>query len=229
MNTIRKALDEARTILSEHESKELLRTYGIPVTREAEVSDQNSLMGAVKEIGFPLVIKACARNLSHKTDRGLVRVDIRTEQEAISTFQEIIREVKNEGGAVLVQEMIKGCRELVVGLTRDAQFGPCVMFGLGGIFTEILRDVSFRVAPIEKKDVLDMIKEIKARKILGAMRGMPAADLDQIADILIKVGRIGLEQENIKEIDINPVILAGGKPVAVDALIVLDSKGLENS
>ena len=229
VNTTKKAVGEARATLSEHESKELLRTYGIPVTREVEVSDQKSLRRAVKEIGFPLVVKACARNLSHKTDRGLVRVDIRTEEEALSAFREMIGEVKNEGGAVLVQEMIKGCRELVVGLTRDAQFGPCVMFSLGGIFTEILGDVSFRVAPIEKKDVLDMMKEIKARKILGAMRGMPAADLDQIADILIKVGRIGLEQENIKEIDINPVILAGSKPVAVDALIVLDSRRFENS
>jgi acetyl-CoA synthetase (ADP-forming) len=221
---IKRSLEEARTTLSEYESKELLRTYGIPVTREREVSDQESFMGAVKEIGFPLVIKACARNLSHKTDRGLVRVDIRTEQEAIAAFQEIIRKVKNEGGAVLVQEMIKGCRELVVGLTRDAQFGPCVMFGLGGIFTEILRDVSFRVAPIEKQDVLDMMKEIKARKILGAIRGMPAADIDQITDILIKVGDIGLQQENIREIDINPIILSGSRPVAVDALIVLDPR-----
>jgi acetyl-CoA synthetase (ADP-forming) len=108
-------------------------------------------MEIIREIGFPLVIKACARNLSHKTDRGLVRVDIRTEQEAISASQEMIREVKNEDGAVLVQEMIKGCGELVAGLTRDAQFGPCVMFGLGGIFTEVLRDVSFRWRRSKKK------------------------------------------------------------------------------
>ena len=218
---IRKALKEARTTLSEHESKELLQTYGIPVTREKVASNHQEFMRAIEEIGFPLVIKACAPNLNHKTEHGLVRIEIRNEKEAVVTFNEIINKVKDHGGTVLVQEMIKGRRELVIGLIRDDQFGPCVMFGLGGIFTEVLKDISFRVAPIEKFDALDMMDEIKGRRILGAMRGMPAADLDQIADILIKVGTIGLEQEKVKEIDINPIILAGRRPIAVDALVVL--------
>lgn len=110
----------------------------------------------------------------------------------------------------------------MTGLTRDAQFGPCVMFGLGGIFTEILQDISFRVAPIEKSEVLDMMDEIKARKILEAFRGMPAVELDQLANIVIKVGRIGLDEAKVKEIDINPIIISGSRPVAVDALIVLN-------
>jgi acetyl-CoA synthetase (ADP-forming) len=121
--------------------------------------------------------------------------------------------------------MIKGTRELVVGMTRDPQFGPCVMFGLGGIFTEILKDIAFRVAPLEKRDALDMTQEIKAHKILGAVRGMPAADMDLLSDILVKVGEIGMENEFIQEIDINPLILSGAKPVAVDALIVLKPAG----
>ena len=123
---------------------------------------------------------------------------------------------------MLVQEMVEGSRELVVGLTRDAQFGPCVMFGLGGIFTEALQDIAFRVAPIERTGALEMLREIKARKILEAFRGMPAAEIDQIADIITKVSRIGMEQPGIKEIDINPVILTKRGPVAVDALIVLN-------
>ena len=110
----------------------------------------------------------------------------------------------------------------MVGLTRDPQFGPCVMFGLGGIFTEILKDVSFRVAPLEKRDAIDMMREIRGNKILDAVRGMDAADLDQLSDILINIGKIGLEQEHVKEIDINPLILTGSKSVAVDALVVLD-------
>jgi acyl-CoA synthetase (NDP forming) len=219
---IRKALEEARTTLSEHESKELLRSYEIPVTREIEANDQKGLVEAIREIGFPLVIKACGPKLSHKTERGLVRVDIRSPEEATAAFDKIMNEVKDDGGSVLVQEMVKGQRELVIGLTRDPQFGPCVMFGLGGIFTEVLKDISFRVAPIETYDALEMMREIKARKILEAVRGMPPADLDQLADILIKVGNIGIEQEHIKEIDINPVILAGSQPVAVDALVVLN-------
>jgi len=218
---LERALQESRTTLSEHESKGLLRAYNIPVTREIEADDQNKLMKAMQEIGFPLVMKACGPQLTHKTERGLVRVDIRNEQEAITAFREIMNEIGRDEGRVLVQEMVKGQRELVVGLTRDPQFGPCVMFGLGGIFTEILKDISFRVAPIEKRDALEMMQDIKARKILGAVRGMPAADLDQLADILIKVGTIGLENPQIKEIDINPVILAGSQPIAVDALVVL--------
>ena len=221
MEIIERALKESRTVLSEHESKELLSAYGIPITREKETTEERGLMEAIREIGFPLVMKACSPRLSHKTERGLVRVDIRSEPEAVSAFREILNEAKKDNGSVLVQEMIKGQRELVVGLTRDIQFGPCVMFGLGGIFTEILKDVSFRVAPIESRDALEMMQEIRGRKILEAVRGMPPADLDQLSDILIKVGRIGVEEDHIKEIDINPVILAGSRPVAVDALVVL--------
>jgi acyl-CoA synthetase (NDP forming) len=221
VDIIEKALGEGRKTLSEHESKELLRRYDIPVTREVEASDEKEALKAVNEIGFPLVIKACAPDLSHKTERGLVRVDIRNKDEAVSAIREILKEVKDDNATILIQEMVKGTRELVVGLVRDSQFGPCVMFGLGGIYTEILRDVSFRVAPIEKRDAMEMMQEIKARKILEAIRGMPAADLDRLSDILIKVGNIGLEHDSIKEIDINPLILSGSQPVAVDALVVL--------
>jgi acetyl-CoA synthetase (ADP-forming) len=118
-------------------------------------------------------------------------------------------------------KMIKGRRELVMGLTRDDQFGPCVMFGLGGIFTEILRDISFRRAPLEKSDALDMLKEIKGSSILDAVRGMDAADKDRLADMLIRVGQIGLEIDHVHEIDLNPVILSGSNPIVVDALIIL--------
>ena len=222
MDIIKKALKEARTTLSEHESKELLRAYGIPVTREIEAFGEEDLLDAIRKIGFPLVIKACSPNLSHKTEQGLVHVDIRNEQEAVSAFKETMAGIKDDdGGSVLVQEMVKGKRELVIGLTRDPQFGPCVMFGLGGIFTEVLHDIIFRVAPIDKQCAMDMMQEIKARQILEDVRGMPRADLDQLADILVKVGNIGLEQEAVKEIDINPVILVGSNPVAVDALVVL--------
>jgi hypothetical protein len=129
--------------------------------------------------------------------------------------------MKDPQKAVLVQELVRGSRELMVGMTRDAQFGPCVMFGLGGIFTEILKDVSFRVAPIEKRDAKEMMQEIKGHKILENVRGMPAADLEELSEILIRVGEIGLDNDAIKEIDVNPLILSGGNPVAVDALVVL--------
>ena len=221
MEIIQKARREGRTTLSEHESKEILKAYGIPVAKEREVWDEFSFKDALSEIGFPVVIKACGPELSHKTERGLVKVDIRNEKEAREAFDRLRAETKDERAGILVQQMVKGQRELVAGLTRDPQFGPCVMFGLGGIFTEILKDVSFRVAPIEKRDALEMMQEIKGRKILDAVRGMPAADLNALADILIALGKIGMENDSVKEIDINPLILAGALPVAVDALIVL--------
>lgn len=221
MEIIDKAKKEARTLLSEHESKQLLRNYNIPVTRELVVERREDLAEATSGIGFPLVLKGCAADISHKTEMSLIRTDVRNDEEAVSAFDEIMANMQGTDGAVLVQEMVKGKRELVVGLTRDPQFGPCVMFGLGGIFTEILKDVTFRVAPLEKADALEMMQEIKGHKILEAVRGMDAADLDQLSDILVNVSRIGIENEDIKEIDINPVILSGGKGVAVDALVVL--------
>ena len=221
MEIIEKALGEGRKTLSEYESKQVLSAYGIPVTREFLASDLKGLKSAAAQIGYPLVLKGCSSEIAHKTEKGLIRVDIRNEEEATSAFGEIMGHT-GATGAVLVQEMIKGQRELVIGLTRDPQFGPCVMFGLGGIFTEILKDISFRVAPLEKRDALEMMQDIKGHKILEAVRGMEAADLDLFADILIKVGQIGLENDAVKEIDINPVIISGSRPVAVDALVVLE-------
>lgn len=221
MEIIEKALKEGRTTLSEYESKQVLASYGIPVTRELLVDDLQGLKSATQEIGYPLVLKGCSSEITHKTEKGLIRVDIRNEAEAKAAFEEIAANIGTED-AILVQEMVKGQRELVIGLTRDPQFGPCVMFGLGGIFTEILKDISFRVAPLEERDALEMMQDIKGHKILEAVRGMEAADLNTFSHILIKVGQIGLENEGVKEIDINPVIISGSQPVAVDALVVLD-------
>jgi acetyl-CoA synthetase (ADP-forming) len=216
MKIIEKAIKEGRTTLSEYESKQVLAAYQIPVTREILVNDVKDLMNATQEIGYPLVLKGCSAEITHKTEKGLIKVDIRNDDDATVAFEEIMANINGKENAVLVQEMVKGQRELVIGLTRDAQFGPCVMFGLGGIFTEILKDISFRVAPLEKRDALEMMHDIKGHKILEAVRGMEAADLDALADILIKVGQIGLENEKVKEIDINPVIISGSKPVAAD-------------
>jgi len=221
MKIIDEAIEKGQTALSEFESKQLLASYRIPVTRETLVENEENLIKTAGDIGYPIVIKACSPDIAHKTEKGLIRLDIRDDDEAKVAFNEIIARMNGNEKTVLVQEMIKGKRELVAGLTRDAQFGPCVMFGLGGIFTEILKDTSFRVAPLEKLDALKMMQEIKGHKILDSIRGMDAADLNMLTDILIALGRIGLENENIKEIDINPLILSGGKPVAVDALVVL--------
>ena len=222
MQIINNALKEGRTTLTEYESKQVLASYDLPVTREKLVSSLEDLLKAAEQIGYPLVIKGSSAEIAHKTETGLIRVDVRNDEESTLAFREISAAMNGAGdGAVLVQQMVKGQRELVVGLTRDAQFGPCVMFGLGGIFTEILKDTVFRVAPLEKQDALEMMQEIRANKILEEIRGMAAVDKDILAEMLMTVGRIGIENDRIKEIDINPVIISGGKPVAVDALIVL--------
>ena len=222
MKLIDDALNEGRFQLSEFESKQVLASYGLPVTAEILVKTPEELIKAAAKIGYPLVIKACSRDIAHKTEKGLIRLDVRNDAEALTAFDEIVDSMNGAEKTLLVQQMIKGQRELVVGLTRDPQFGPCVMFGLGGIFTEILKDNAFRVAPLEKRDALDMMQEIKSSKILDAVRGLEAVDRELLANVLITVGQIGIENENIKEIDINPVIISRGKPVAVDALVVLE-------
>lgn len=221
MKLLNDAIQQGRTLLSEYESKQVLASYHIPVTREELVDNAEELFKATGKIGYPVVMKGCSADISHKTEKGLIRVDVRNDEEALSAFKEITAAMDGTDKAVLVQQLIKGQRELVVGLARDPQFGPCVMFGLGGIFTEVLKDTAFRIAPLEKRDALEMMQEIKAHKILEAVRGMAPADKDMLAGILIAVGQIGIENEIIKEIDINPVIISAGKPVAADALVVL--------
>ena len=224
MEIIDKALKEGRETLSEYESKIILASYQIPITREIMVEARNDVIPAASEIGYPVVMKGCSPEITHKTEKGLIQTDIRNDSEALDAFNDIIAGMNGIKGTILVQEMIKGKRELVIGLIRDPQFGPCVMFGLGGIFTEILKDVSFRLAPLEKRDTFEMMDEIKAHKILESIRGMEPVDREILSEMLINVGRIGIENDNIKEIDINPVIISGSRPIAVDALIALQSK-----
>ena len=222
MDIIDEAIKQEHTSLSEFEAKQLMAAYQIPVTLEALVENEENLLSVATTIGYPLVLKGCSAKIAHKTEKGLIHLDIRNEQEALAAFKDISAGLKPEKTAVLVQEMVQGKRELMAGLTRDTQFGPCVMFGLGGIFTEILKDISFRVAPLEKSDALDMMQEIRGHKILGRVRGLEAVNINALADILINLGRIGLENKQIKEIDINPIIISGSRPIVVDTLVILD-------
>ncbi len=174
-----------------------------------------------KQMGFPVVLKGESPELTHKTEMNVIELNLSTEEDVRKAYDRIMSTGVVPKGGILVQEMIKGQRELVVGLSRDPQFGPCVMFGLGGIYTEILRDVSFRVAPLTEFDALQMMEEIKAKKILDEFRGKPAVDKSVLAKALIAVGQIGLDNSEVKELDINPLIISGNQPVAVDALVIL--------
>jgi succinyl-CoA synthetase beta subunit len=220
---VEKALERGQSALSEHDSKQLIAKYGIPTAPEKLTGSVDEAVAASGEIGYPVVLKACGPEISHKTERELVVVGVRNDAEVKEAYDKILAnlgDTPREG--VLVQKMVSGERELVIGLVRDPQFGPCVMFGLGGIFTEVLKDTSFRVAPITEDDAMQMMEDIKAKAILGPVRGKSPADKAKLAKALVGLGKIGLDLAAVGEIDVNPLIITGdGEPVAVDALVVL--------
>ncbi len=221
MNLVEEALAQGRKTLSEHASKQFLASHGIPVCREHLAQSEDDAVRAASDVGFPVVMKACGADLTHKTEDNLIRLGIRSEEEVREVYRELSGKPVQGVEGILVQEMVSGHRELVIGLIRDPQFGPCVMFGFGGIFTEVLNDVSFRVAPLEPYDAEEMMEEIRSKKILDPFRGEPEVDREQLARALIALGKIGMENPGIQEVDINPLKVREGKPVAVDALVVL--------
>jgi succinyl-CoA synthetase beta subunit len=207
--------------LSEEESRKLLADHGIPLVESRTVQSSSQAAQAAEEFGFPVVLKGTGRSLAHKTESGLVFLNLSDTAGVEKAYQDIQSQAGDKLEAVLVQRMIVSDREFVAGMKRDSQFGPCVMFGLGGIFTEALKDVSFRVAPLERIDAEEMLDEVQASRLLGPVRGQPAADRRAFCDLLIALGRVGLDRNEIEEIDLNPVLLDGSRPVAADALVVL--------
>jgi acetate---CoA ligase (ADP-forming) subunit beta len=224
MDLIEAALARGQAALGEYESKQFLASFGIPVTREVIARDPRTAARAAVEMGFPIVLKATGTTLFHKTEVEGVSLNLRTEGDV---EREGVRLLGIPGcEALLVQDMVKGGRELVCGLTRDPHFGPCVMFGIGGILTEVLKDTSFRLAPLSSRDAREMLTEIRGKKILEPFRGEAAVDLEVLSQTLVALGQIGLKYEAVAEVDINPLkVRPDGLPVAVDALIVLKHGG----
>jgi acyl-CoA synthetase (NDP forming) len=218
---IANAISAGQTTLSEYDSKRILAEYGIPTARESLVDGFAATEQAAEQIGYSVALKVCAPSAQHKTEQNLIELGIGSAVELKKAYDRLAPKARDLEGGILVQEMVRGSRELVVGLNRDAQFGPCVMFGLGGIFTEALGDVSFRVAPLSQQDAGEMATEIEGAKILEGIRGLEPVQIDQVSHCLQQVGQIGLDHPEILEIDINPLIIRNGNPVAVDALIVL--------
>jgi len=220
LDIIKKAVKEGRKTLSEYESRLVIESAGVLVAAAALTKTKGEAIQEAEKMGYPVVMKGCSAVLTHKTEAGMVALNISNAREAAQVFDELTNKAKNLDG-VLVEKLIRGSREFVIGLSRDPSFGPCVMFGLGGVFTEALKDVTFRVAPLTKEDALEMIDEIKTKKLLGEFRGSPAVDREALAKALVGVGDLGIKNDSIAEIDINPLIICGDKPVAVDALVVL--------
>jgi len=224
MKIIDEAMQRGDKTLSEFDSKKVLEAYSIPVTKEFIAKSLDEAKKFAQEIGYPVVLKGHSSKLTHKTELNMIELNLKDASAVETAYKALEERGKGELEGVLVQQMIKGEREFVAGLIRDPQFGPCVMFGLGGIFTEVLKDVTFRVAPLEKRDALEMMDEIKARKLLDNFRGKPAVNREILASALINLGKIGLEIPEIAEIDINPMIIDNDVPVAVDALVVLKDR-----
>lgn len=214
----------ART-LSEHASKVLLAPYGVPFAREELAPDAEAAVAAAERIGFPVAVKLCGDAIAHKTERNLLRLGCAdaASVRVAATELLVLRRPEEEAAALLVAEMVRGRRELIAGLVRDPQFGPCVVLGIGGIFTEMLRDVVFAAAPLSAAEARRMIDGLRARELLTRpFRGEPAVDLDALATTLVGLGRLALERPDVASVDVNPLIVREGRPVAVDALVVLD-------
>ena len=222
---IQKAKKEERSLL-ETEAKELLKEYGIPVPDFRLIKSEDEIIGLAKEISFPTVMKIVSPDIIHKTDAGGVKIDIKTEKEARIAFQEIIFEAKKYNKkakifGVIVYSMVPQGTEIIIGIMKDPNFGPVIMFGLGGIFVEVLKDISFRILPIEEIDAREMIAEIKGYEILKGVRGEGPKDIKAIKNLLLKISQLALENPEISEIDLNPVFVFEKGLQVIDARMIL--------
>jgi len=213
-------LREARGALDEHLSKRILGTIGIPMVEERLVASRDEASELSAELGFPVVMKGLSPGRVHKTELGLVRLGVATSRQAADEFDNLIR-CMDGLGTVLVQKQVEAEIELIVGMIRDPQFGPCVMLGLGGVMAEVMRDSVFAVAPLTRGDAFHLIARLRAQELLDGFRGAPPVSRDALADVLVRIGQLGWTEARVREIDINPVMISNGLPVAVDATVVL--------
>ncbi len=221
------AKKEGRKYLLEPEAKTVCMEYGIPVTKFEVARSETEAVQFAREIGFPIVLKIVSPDVIHKFDVGGVVLNLNSETEVRTAYNEILGNVKKHKPkakiiGILVQEMAPESTEVIVGATKDPQFGPALMFGLGGIFVEVLKDVTFRIAPISKSDAREMITEVKAYPILKGYRGQPPADVETIVNILLNTSKLVMEHQKIKELDLNPIMVYKKGAKTVDARIILE-------
>ena len=222
---IQKAKKEKRSLL-ETEARELLKEYGIPVPDFRLIKSEDEITGLAKEINFPIAMKIVSPDIIHKTDVGGVKLNIKDEKEAKLAYQEIIFKTKKYNKeaqifGVITDSMIPQGTEIIIGMMKDPHFGPVIMLGLGGIFVEVLKDISFRILPVEERDAEEMINEIKGFKILKGIRGEEPKDIEAIKDLLLKISQLTLDNPEINEIDLNPVFVFNKGLQVVDARMIL--------
>jgi acetyl-CoA synthetase (ADP-forming) len=216
-----RATGEGGTTLSEADSKRRLAEYGVPVLPDRRVESAGEAVAAAAALGFPVVVKLGGDAIAHKTERGLVRLNLGDEVAVSDAAEDLLRAARPEDGDVhlLVAPMVRGARELIAGLHTDAQFGRCVMVGFGGILAEAVADVAFRLVPLERVDADEMIEELGTRALLGPFRGEPPVDRDALAATLLGLSALAVADPEVVSVDVNPLIVVDGRPVAVDALV----------
>lgn len=226
---IQRARAEGRILLTEIESKELIKEAGINVTDTKLARSKKDAVSISDQMGYPVVLKIASQEITHKSDAGGVKLGVLTPEEVGKAYDEILTSVAQKYPAaaiqgVTVQKAARTGVEVIIGMFKDAQFGPVLMFGLGGIWVEILKDVSFRIVPLTKKDAASLIREIKGFPLLEGHRGREAVDISGLEDALLKLSVFVDNYPEIKELDLNPIFAYADGNLAVDARIVLETK-----
>lgn len=224
------ALSGGRNFLLEPESKEVVGSYGMPVTKFKVCKSVEEVINYSHQVGYPVVLKIVSPDVLHKSDVGAVKVNLKNDSEVREAYGEIVKNVRKfkddaKVMGVIVEELAPQGHEVIVGMAKDPQFGPALMFGLGGIFVEVLKDVSFRIAPLTEYDARDMIQEIKGYPILTGIRGQKPADIDSLVDIILKVSKLVTEHPEIEQLDLNPIFVYPQGAKIVDARIILSTSG----
>ncbi len=228
---VKEVIANKHKVITEEQAKQILESYGIRVPPYALVKSEEEAVREAKRIGFPLVMKVVSPEILHKTDVGGVKVGIKSEQEVIETFRSMYDRLagKYDVKGILLEKMVPQGIELIVGLQYDEQFGPVIMVGLGGIFTEVYRDVSFRMLPISKQDALDMLNELNGKKVLEGFRGSKPINKDMLAEALVSIGKLGIDMAAYYDsVDFNPIVVYPDDYAVVDAKIILREKPLDN-
>ena len=223
---IKRAKKEGRSVLTEIESKEVLARAGVPVAGAALATTAAEAGKAAKKVGFPVVLKIVSPDITHKSDVGGVKVGLGSKKDVEAAFAAIMKSVKKKQPkarieGVAVQKMAPEGTQVIVGMSKDPQFGPVMMFGLGGVLVEVLKDVSFRIVPLEPRDAKQMIREIKGYPVLEGVRGQDAADVEALESLILQVSAFAEANPQVEEIDLNPVFAYPDGAIAVDARIVI--------
>ena len=223
---INRSIANGAQSLLEPDAEKLASSYGIPVAKSKVASSEREAASFSKKLGYPVAMKIVSPNVLHKTDVGGVKVNIKSQTEAMGAYRTIVRNVLRSNRnadvvGVLVQKMAPQGHEFVVGATRDPQFGPTVMFGLGGIYVELFKDVSFRFAPVSEKDSIRMIMELKSSPLLTGFRGSRPLDVIATAEVIRSVGKMIVDNEGIESIDINPLFVYPKGVLATDVRVIL--------